>query len=194
MKPTEWLELIRKDLLSPEDTTEEELATLRSNYVIWREGANFVKDQEFENHRQILKKALGYRTFPDEEYHALVRGEKTDSVSDEAFVVLQEEFARHYVSIGAIHERIHQIKFFQKFDEQIKTETGEAPHEVQEAVWKLKAEALTKAIEEHRRAHVLANKEPNGLDFQLWATIDLEEFHPSRHRQISTLGYIPDTH
>lgn len=191
MKPTEWLELIRKDLFNPEHTTEEELATLRSNYVIWKEGANFFKDQEVGNHRQIIKKAIGYRTFPDEEYHALVRGEKIDAVSDDQFEALKKEFERHYVVLGTILNRIHQIKFFEKFDQQIKNDTGNLPHEVQEALWRDRAMKLVAAIEEHRRAHVLANKEPNGLDFNLWAIVDLDEFHASKHHQMETLGYIP---
>ena len=191
MKPTEWLDLIRKDLLDPENTTEEELATLRSNYVIWREGANFIKEQEQGNHRQILKKALGYRTLPDEDYHAVLRGEKSDLISEEVWTAIQEEAARYYVVYGQIQERIAQIKFFQKFDQQIKEDTGKLPHEVQEALWRDRAMKLVEAIEEHRRAHVLANKEPNGLDFNLWAIVDLEEFHASKHHKMETLGYIP---
>ena len=192
MTPSEWIELIRKDLADPEKTTEAELAKLRSNYVIWREGVEYVKLELQGVHRQILKKAVGYRTLIQEDYEALFRGEKIDVLSDEQYEAVRAELERYYPIIGIAIGRAKQIRFFQKFDEEFKNETGSDAPEIVEAVWKDKAMKLAKAIEEHRYAHVLANKEANGLDFKLWAVVDLDEFHPSRHHQVEVLGFIPE--
>lgn len=190
MAPEQWLELVKRYALTPEEVSVEEVATLRSNYVVW--------NAALEVFRSDLKHLLSRRAvqifhakrFTTEEWHEIRKGNLIDGVTQEqvdAYKAARDEYQQLFNLWSDMHTR---MKFFQKFDEEFQTVNGQLPHEVQESIWKARVERLEGAIFEHRRAHVVANKAPNGLDFALWAEVDLGEFHPSRHLGMTLNGHI----
>jgi hypothetical protein len=110
-----------------------------------------------------------------------------DDEKKQQFMEGREVFLNSMFACG--NARSH-IKFLREFDKHTKEQTGEDAPEVQEIIWKTKADRLQAAIEKHRHSHVLANKQPNGLDFALWQEADLGDFHASSHAGLQQNGHM----
>lgn len=191
MTPDEWIELAKKHVMTPEEVTEDELAALRTNYEIWDAAEEMVAKENRVRFAERCRIVKGSIRLDRGDWDELTQnGVVPDCMSEEQ----AQEVHQAFQDYSDVHTKVQLSRtkrgFLHKFDTIFETENGQPPIEVQEILWKTKAERLYKAIEDHRRAHVLANKQPNGLDFQLWSEADLEEFHASVHSEMAAKGYI----
>lgn len=183
MKPEEWIELAQKFI--HEQATEEEVNQLRTNFTIWRNAHDLIVEEETSKLRNRIKAKLKYRVLTGEEWENLNKGIFNEDWSEEVteqIIQEREEFG-NFLMLQA-HAKM-KIRFFQQYTKAYELEHQEGPIEVQEMIWKNKAEMLEKAIRQHRSAYVLANKQPNGIDFALWASVGEDEFHASRSMAIT---------
>lgn len=191
MKPNEWLELVTTHVSNPEAINDEQLASLRSNYVVWKAALEMLRSESKTQLIKATQQILNGAMLPEEDYEMLKQGaHKPDSMTDEQWDRLRIVRVQHVEWVSKIVTANTIMNFYKKFDTEFKTSTGDLPSEVQEVYWKQKHDNLLQAISNHRTAYVLANKQANGFDFLLWQEAGLGEFHASRHRQMTEKGYI----
>lgn len=181
MTPDQWLELVRKDALEPDATSQEEYNTLRMNYVIWEQALNHLVEVLLKERRIELDEVLGFRTFPKEIWESLFTPNMDPSITPEEQKNVTAILSVYQQRTNLVRARKAKVLFYKKFDEQFTEVNGRLPAEVEDSIWRQKAMQLIEAIEKHRHGYVLANKQPNGLDHQLWNFANLPEFHASRH-------------
>jgi len=189
MKPNEWLELVTAHASDPYKVSDENLALLRSNYVVWKAAIEMLR---MENKNRLImetQRILNGEILPTEDFEMLKQGaHKPDTMTSEQWEELRI-FRLQYVDWNSkLISSTTTMNFYKKFDQEFKESTGDIPVEVQEVYWKQRATNLESAITKHRSAYVLANKQPNGIDFLLWQEADLGEFHASRHAQLVESG------
>ena len=192
MQPDEWLALAKKHIETPEEISDEELAQLRSNYDIWNGALGFIAQEVKTHYGTLCKIVFGGRRFTPEEWNTINDGNfppelNVDEEKKQSFMNGREDFLNGMFSCGKARSHMRFLKEFDKYSEEA---TGAPAPEIQEILWKTKADRLQKAIEDHRHAHVLANKQPNGLDFALWQEADLGDFNASSHAGLQQNGYI----
>lgn len=192
MQPEEWLDLAGKHIYHPDEMTQEELAQLRSNYTVWNGAIEYHHNRAKADLAILRGKIFGRGVRLDPVvWENILKGIFPEGlISKEKEEQFKQSQIEHGEKLTMITTAKHHRKFLQMFDIETKDVTGQEAPEVQEILWKTKAERLWKAIEAHRRAHVLANKQPNGLDFALWQEAELDEFHPSVHAGLQKNGFI----
>lgn len=191
MKPNEWLELVTKHASAPDTVTDEELASLRSNYTVWKAALHMLRMETKNTLIHNTQKILKNQVLPNDDFLMIREGrEKPDSVTDEQWTALMANRTILADWIHKIQTASSTLSFYEKFDQEFQETHGDVAPEVAEVYWKTRANNLEHAISEHRRGYVLANKQPNGLDFQLWQEIGQGEFHASRHIQMQKNGHI----
>jgi hypothetical protein len=191
MQPNQWLELVDKHLTAPESVDETELASLRTNYIVWKAALTYFRNEI----RNVLiletQKILKGRLLPEEDFAMVKTGlNKPESMTDDEWSQILALRDRTGPRISAICTAESLMDFYKKFDAEFQASTGDLPFEVREALWETRAKRLETAIANHRHAYVMANKQANGLDFLLWHEIGEPEFHPSRHAQMQKNGHI----
>lgn len=191
MTPDKWLELAAKHITNPDELTDDELNQLRTNYTIWGQAAEVFNQNNKANQARRITTILRGAACSDDVWEMVKSGNVVEGVADENQV---REIREAHLEFLAVVDKIRAARvhrqFLKSFDENFQAENGNLSPEVQDMIWKTKAERLYKAIEDHRRAHVLANKQPNGLDFALWQEANLDEFHPSVHAGLQQNGFI----
>lgn len=191
MKPNEWLELVAAHASDPDMISDENQALLRSNYVVWKAALGMLRSENKNTLIKETQRILNGEILPPEDYEMLKQGsQKPDTMTSEQWEELRVVRIQYIDWNSKLISAGTTLSFYQKFDEEFKASTGNIPVEVQEVYWKQRAANLEAAISKHRSAYVLANKQPNGIDFLLWQEADLGEFHASRHAQMDKRGYI----
>ena len=189
MKPQEWLDLTNKFIYSTTKVTEVELAQLRTNYTVWRQAVEYWLSQSKFEFTNELVSLLGVRVPPDS-WAKITGGDLSEIDDSDLLQKLQDVLSSSKERYRQIRAAQATIKFLKSFDDHYQKRNGTQPVELQEVLWKSKADRLIEAIQAHRRAYVVSNKQPNGLDFALWSTIDLPDFNPSVHQAIARNGHL----
>lgn len=189
MKANEWLALVTKHVDNPDEISDEDLATLRSNYVVWKSALELIRDNARNALVDGTRKALHHRSLPEAEFLELRNGQKPASLTEEEWAEIFSHRAAHAEFLNKIMAAQSAMKFYSAFDKEFQNQNnGDQPPEVVEIYWKKRAENLYGAISNHRLAHVMANKQPNGFDFLLWQEINEGEFHASQHIEMQKTG------
>lgn len=189
MQPNEWLALVGKHIQAPQDLSQEELAKLRTNYTVWKLALDHFSANAYHDFTMRIK-VLFPGQHPTEVWSDIRLGLCPEDTPEDVKIKYQDVFGEYRTFREAFMKANATRQFLAAFDQNVIDNTNAPPHEVQEVLWRQKAELLAQAIQEHRRGHVVANKQPNGMDFHLWSVVDLDEFFPSVHAELQQRGHI----
>lgn len=189
MKPNEWLELVTAHASDPDKINDENMALLRSNYVVWKAALEMLRSENKNSLIKETQRILNGAILPPEDYEMLKQGvHKPDTLTSEQWEELRVVRVQYIDWNSKLISAGTALSFYKKFDTEFKDTNGVDCPEVAEVYWKQRAANLEGAIQKHRQAYVLANKQPNGIDFLLWQEINEDEFHASRHAAIQNGG------
>lgn len=191
MNPNKWLELVTKHVSDPEAMPDDELAILRSNYVVWKAALTLLRTEAGAELITGTQHILKGQILPDEEFQMLKEGQvKPPSLTEEQWEANLAHKRFNHEWVIKINAARTLVDFYSKFDKEFEVINGAPAPEVTEVYWKTRAENLQYAIQKHRDAHVMANKQPNGYDFLLWMEIGEGEFYASQHLGMQKNGHI----
>lgn len=157
MQPNQWLELVDKHLTAPESVDETELASLRTNYIVWKAALTYFRNEI----RNVLiletQKILKGRLLPEEDFAMVKTGlNKPESMTDDEWSQILALRDRTGPRISAICTAESLMDFYKKFDAEFQASTGDLPFEVREALWETRAKRLRDGQQAGQRARFLA--------------------------------------
>lgn len=189
MKPDDWLHLANKHIEDPGQISNEDLLSLRSNHQVWKMAIDYCSINAKNELRGAISVLMKGVRVTDEQWNVIRLGnhpvDLPFTISPENLQKISEVGQIYNAYMAKVYTARATQQFYQKYDDLYEKTNHQLPSDVQDMIWKQRAFGLLEAIESHRRAHVLANKQPNGLDFALWKEIDAAEYYASTRLDIT---------